>query len=113
MSEIGIKKKKKTGMCKRCEWCVAMVAAAAVVVVVAAAKCVRACVRVRCGAVRRVVNNAGFLRLGNTTLTDFVHEDDTGLVFARVSKHLADHACGLADVLVHNRRRDNLWRLIK
>ena len=39
---------------------------------------------------------------------DFVHEDDAGLVVARVAEHLAHHARGLADVLVHDGGGDHL-----
>ena len=36
----------------------------------------------------------------HTYITYLVHKDDAGLVLARVAKHLADDARGLADVLV-------------
>ena len=39
---------------------------------------------------------------------DFVHEDDTGLVFARVPEHFTDDTRRLADILVHNGAGDDL-----
>jgi len=39
---------------------------------------------------------------------DLVHEDDAGLVVARVREHLPDHARRLADVLVHDGARHDL-----
>ena len=39
---------------------------------------------------------------------DLVHEDDAGLVVARIAEHLAHHARRLADVLVHDGGGDHL-----
>jgi hypothetical protein len=36
-----------------------------------------------------------------TNGVNFVHENDTGLVFSSVAKHLPDDACTLTNVLVH------------
>ena len=39
---------------------------------------------------------------------DLVHEDDAGLVVARITEHLAHYACRLADVLVDDGGGDDL-----
>ena len=39
---------------------------------------------------------------------DFVHEDDARLVLPRIAKHLAHQPCALADILIHDRARNDL-----
>ena len=57
---------------------------------------------VRAGALREPASADG---------VDFVHEDDAGFVVARVAEHLAHHARGLADVLVHDGGGDHLEKV--
>lgn len=53
------------------------------------------------------IRTSAFREPSSTNGVDFVHEDDTWLVFSGVTEHFSDQPSRLADILVDDCRRDN------